>query len=661
MRFSLNFIKEFLRVDVSAQQLARLLTMAGMEVECFQRQAQDWIFDIEVTSNRYDWLSMVGIAREIAACMGKKIKVTYPTVIRRPVLGERNIVIEDLGDCPFYIGRSIKNVKVTTSQHWLKERLLRSGINSINNIVDITNYCMLKWGNPLHAFDEDKLEGNIYIRRAKKGEVFIGIDAKERQLERENLVIADEKKVIAIAGVMGAKNTEVDENTKNIFLEAAIFSPLTVRRSRRRVGVDTESSYRFERRVNPDYIEYASYEAHKLIAREARAAFAGYRRAGRKPLLKKKKITVSLPKLNSYLGVDFSKTQVKKALRSLGFKIGKFSKEKTVLHPPLFRFDIQREVDVYEEVVRLLGYEKIIARLPFLNSEVRAAALYEFKKELRSLLAMLGLKEVITYSIEAEKDFADLGEHNWVKILNPLRAQENVLRPSLLLGMMKGIRYNLNRNQKNLFFFEIANVYCKEKDHFSELPKLSLGASGAPESIFYLKGVLEHILGYFHIENFEFREQSVGNFTNALKIIIQGKEVGFLGKLDENVRKAFDLKEDIFFSALDITLLKSAQKEKLYEPFSSYPVIWRDISIAFHKSRSFKEARQIIKTQAGEYLLDLQIIDVYKGKDIPSDSFAFTLRIFYQSQKKTLTSEEVDCLHNAIRKKLKDEEGMILR
>ena len=292
MRFSLNFIQEFLKVDTSPKELASLLTSAGIEVERLEKGLSDWIFDIEVTTNRYDWLSILGISREIAAITGKKLKVNYPSSLTKLNFTTRDIVIEDKGDCPYYIGRRIEGVKVSVSKPWLQKRILNCGLTLVNDIVDITNYSMLKWGNPLHAFDADKLEGNIYIRRAKKNESLVGIDGKERALGKENLVIADSKKVIALAGIIGAKNTEVTEATRNIFLEAAVFSPLTVRRSRRSAGLDTESSYRFERIVPPHLLEYASYEAAKLIADLSGGKNKGYKAVGKKPQLTKKNITI---------------------------------------------------------------------------------------------------------------------------------------------------------------------------------------------------------------------------------------------------------------------------------------------------------------------------------------------------------------------------------
>jgi phenylalanyl-tRNA synthetase beta chain len=660
MQFSLNFIKEFLEINVSPQRIASLLTMVGMEVEHLEKKGSDWIFQIEVTSNRYDWLSMVGIAREIAALLNKKLKLSYSKIKKAPLIKGRDIRILDIRGCPFYSGRVLRGVKVKESPPWLKERLLHCGINSVNNIVDITNYCMLKWGNPLHAFDEDKIEGNIYIRRAKQGENFLGIDNKERILNRENLVIVDNKKVIALAGVIGAKNTEVDSNTKNVFLEGAIFSPLTIRRSRRSVGLETESSYRFERKVSLSCLRQASYEASNLMEKLSGGFFHGYKEKGRHKE-RKKRIQFDLKELNQYLGTAIPYFKTKNILNTLGFKT-KRCQNKILVFPPIFRFDVEQEVDIYEEVARFYGYENIAPQIPSLKQPLNGGnESFAFKNSLRNYLSLLGLKEIITYSIDAQKEMDTLEGRNVIRILNPLRKQENVLRPHLLLGMIKTIRYNLNHNQNNLCFFEIADVYLKLKSGYIEKPFLAIGVSGESSRLFFLKAVIKELLSFLNLENFIFEEVSFNNFFNALEIAVGNTNLGFLGKLNEKTGKEFGLKENLFFAQLDLTVLEKIKKSKVYIPFSPYPFIWRDISIGLSREKKFIEVENIVREKAGSYLGGLEVVDIYKAKDIPKNYYVFTLRLFYQSKERTLTSEEIDSLHSRIRELLAEREGIILR
>jgi phenylalanyl-tRNA synthetase beta chain len=660
MRFSLNFIKEFIKVDLPPEELASLLTMSGMEVERLERVGGDFVFDIEVTSNRYDWLSIIGIAKETAACLHKNLKINYPKVIKKPSLAGREIIIENINDCSFYVGRAINNVNVKASPANLAQKVLNCGLNSVNNVVDITNYCMLKWGNPLHAFDADKLEGNIYVRRAKPEERFIGIDNKERLLEKENLVIADEKKVIALAGVMGAKNTEVDNNTKNVFLEAAIFSPLTVRRSRRIAGLDTDSSYRFERRVFGDYLEFASQEACNLIQQLTAGVSLGYGSAGKKPKVAQKKIMVSFKHLNSYLGDNFAKNKVESILGSLDFKTRSMGRDKITVTPPLFRLDIEREVDIYEEFIRIYGYKKIKSQIPCLCGRSLGQNTFALKNKLRMLLAQLGLAEVITYSLESDKVLAALGAEDLIKITNPLREQENALRPSLLLGMLECVQYNFNRGQEDLRLFEIANIYHKKEDGFSETPKLSLASTGEIENFFYLKSIAREIAKYFNINTLSFEEKNLKNFTNALEIITNNEPIGFLGKLDDRIKSNFGLKKDLFFAQIDILSLEKNKSQRQYKAFSQYPAIYRDISVVLAEGVKFSALQQLIKDKSS-YIIDLRIVDIYKGKELIPGQNAFTLRVYYQSPQQTLTSQEVDAVHNNIRQVLAGREGITLR
>lgn len=667
MRFSLKFIKQFLDVDVKPQQLAQLLTMAGMEVERIEKLKGDFAFDIEVTTNRYDWLSMVGIAREAAAVLGKELNIEYPKVGKRLSPCERKIIIKDLDDCPYYIGRTFENVKVKAAAPGLSELVLNCGLGVVNDVVDITNYCMLKWGNPLHAFDDDKIKGNIHIRRARKGEGFVGIDSKQRELRPENLVIADDEKVIALAGIMGAKNTEVDHTTRNIFLEAAVFSPMTVRRSKRAVGLDTESSYRFERMVSADHLEHASSETSELIEKKEGAKLVGLSVAGKKPKIKQEKINIKIEQLNIYLGAQFSKSAVKKVLKSLDFTVKDLAADKLTILPPVDRFDIKREVDIYEEFSRVYGYDKIPAQIPFLKgcshegSGVKQRAdLWKQKEEIANFAALLQFKEIVSFSLEQEQEIVAGAECQPIAIINPLRKQENVMRISLLGGMIKIIKHNLNRGQSGLYLFEIANIYFKNKKGFTEVPALSLGVSGQREDFFFLKNAIVEILKHLNIEEVKMSPVSYKNFTNALSVTVGGKDVGFLGKFDDQERKKLGLKEDVFFAQLNLLALAQVRQKKRYSFFSPYPAIWRDISLFLKREIKFSDLEKVIKEEA-KHLSDLQIIDVYAGKDVPEGVIAFTLRVFYQSKDKTLSSQEVDFFHNNIREKLAAQAGVTVR
>ncbi len=667
MDFSLKFIKRFVDIKVSAKELAKQLTSAGLEIENLKQMAGDWVFSAEVTTNRYDWLAIVGIAQEAAAVLGKKIKLKYPQLIITPKIKEKKIIIDDSGDCSYYLGREINNVKIKESPAWLKQLVACSGIASVNNIVDITNYCMLKWGNPLHAFDADKIEGDIYIRRAKDKEKFIGIDQKERDLIKENLVIADQKKVIALAGIMGAKNTEVTADTKNIFLEAAKFSPVAIRHSCRVAGLDTESSYRFERRVSELFLEYASQEAANLIGKLANGEFKGYLKVGKKTEQKPKEIRIELVKMQEYLGASFKISEIKKILEALNFTVKDYSSGKIKVKPALSRFDIEREVDVYEEFARIYGYDKIRAKAPFLKTKLKKDLVldekenfFKNKNKIRNFIALSGFSEIITYSMENKEEISLLAEPEPTYLKNPLRSRENSLRPTLVLGMIKTMKHNLNRGKNNLMFFEIADIYRANKNNIEEKIFLSLGVSGPQEKFFLLKGAVSSIVKYLNIELVEFVQKSKKNFNNSLEVIVNQKPIGFLGKLNDDFREKFSIKEDLFIAELDLNKLEKNKKEKIFKPFSRFPIVWRDISLAIRKDVKFKNVSEIIQRES-RFLSGMKIVDTYQSKDLPKDFFTFTLRVFYQSKQKTLSSDQIDTSHNQIREKLSNQAGVILR
>jgi phenylalanyl-tRNA synthetase beta chain len=667
MKFSLNFVKEFVDINVGPKELANCLTMAGMEVEAMTQRDDDWTYDIEVTTNRYDWLSMVGIAKEIAAVLDISFKPKTPDQLSKKTPLKRNIIIRDLKDCPYYIGQLLTGVKIGKSGAQAASKINNCGIGVVNDVVDITNYCMLKWGNPLHAFDDDKIQGDIYIRRATKGEQFTGIDGKVYQLADTNLVIADEEKIIALAGVMGAKNTEVDENTKNVFLEAAVFSPVTVRRSRRAAGIDTESSYRFERMVNSLHLEYAAAEAARLIEKEAKGRLQGLRKAGRRIASSPGGVAISVDDLNKYLGSDFPQVKVVKIFKGLGCEVKAVSKGVLKVSGGAHRFDLNREVDFYEEFARIHGYDKIPSKIPFLvNSskdnlspkEIRN--FYNFKKEIRRHLSVLGFNEIISFSIEAEVDLRACGEKDPIMLVNPLRKQENAMRTTLLLGMLKSVKHNLNRGQSELNLFEVADIYHRSKKGFEEEAVVAIGCTGEANNFFELKGAVENFLTFLNIEEISYCETKNSNFSNALQIKSKDVSLGFLGKLDANAKKHYDLRQNFFYAQMNIAAIDMASSEKMYKPFSAYPPIYRDISLQLKRGIKFKVVEKVIREHA-RFIVDARVVDVYKQAKTLDDNSMFTLRLYYQSKKRTLTASEVDVFHNTIRDILDKTEGVGLR
>lgn len=651
MKVGLNFIKEFFKVNVTAEELAEKLTMSGLAVESLKKEKNDWIFDIEVTSNRYDWLSVMGIAGEAAAALGKNVAINYPKVVSLSKYKDKKISIEDIKDCSVYTGRYMQNVRVGRSPGWLCERIRGCGVKEINTVVDIANYCMLKWGNPLHVFDADKIKGNIHIRRAKSGERFFGLDEKERRLATDNLVIADDEKIIALAGVMGAENTKVDDKTKNIFIEGAVFDPVCIRRSRRAVGIDTDSSYRFERKVNPAYLQFAVQQTVNLLVQLCGAKDMGACQTGRKKSIQHKKIILEFNKVREYLGAQLTDNIIKNILAGLGCDVKKHSVGKINVLVPQHRLDLLREVDLYEEIARFYGYDNIPTDIPVISNTVNREGLYHFKNKLRSLMITLGFSEIISYSFEDQKLLEELGYSRFVQISNPLRSQENVMRPTLVTGMSKVFAYNFNRGIKNCKFFEIADLYFRAKT-ITEKPFLAVGIAGGREEFLLLKGVFNNIVKYFNLDKIIFENKPINNFTNALVLKINGKELGFIGKLDSSAAKILGISSDFFFMQINVGLLMDIEKTKKYSKFTQFPAVSRDISVIMKNNTQFSIVENIIMQSGAEYISGIEIMEFYKGDKIEDDALACTVRVHYCAKDRTLRSDEVDHMHNAIRDKL---------
>lgn len=657
MKFSLEFLKEFVDIKEKPEEIANKLTLVGLEVGQIEKVDSDVSFDAEVTSNRPDLLSIFGIAHEVAALTGQRVK-TRNQLREKSFSRNLDVEIKDKSDCSLYLGREIKGVQVKPSPKWLQVRLAACGISSVNNIVDITNYCMLKWGQPLHAFDLKIIDEKIIIRRARKGESLLCIDNKERILNKQHLVVADVKKALAVAGIIGGKESEINNRTTDIFLEAAIFSPLVIRRSRRSLGIDTDSSYRFERQVNPFYLEQASKEAVDLICELGKGKAVSYVKKGSLPPKEKKKIKFNSEKMNSILGVKIKKQEAIKILKSIGCEVEK-NKSSFSIIPPLFRTDISIPEDIVEEIARIWGYENIPAKLPALkrNSEAKKSV-FRFKNILRNKLAGVGFDEIITISIISEEDrFLDKKKKNLIHINNPLRANENVLRTDIYPGMINCIKHNVDRKQYSLKFFEIADGFTKDRKPFSESSRICLGAhSEKKEDFFIFKGQVERFLSSLGIKNIAWKHAESEEFSNYCTL----KDIGWCGILSKKQCNELGLKE-VFIAEFASERLFEKSYTPVYKKINYYPWIERDVSIGLRKDLQFREIEKIINDKAKDLLKGYKIVDIYMGKKIADDSVGITLRLSYQHKDRTLQSEEVDNIHFKVRDAFGQKEGVFLR
>lgn len=663
MKVTYNWLKDFVEIKITAQQLADKLTMAGLEVTSLEECYGDFVFEIEITSNRPDCLSIIGIAREAAAITGKKLKSSCVMRQKRTTHNAQRfaIQIEDKKDCSLYTARIIKDVKVGPSPDWLRQRLELIGLRSVNNIVDITNYILFEWGEPLHAFDLDRLNGDaIFVRRAKDKEKIITIDGEERTLTTENLVIADQEKAVAIAGVMGGKDTEVTEKTRNILLEAAVFNPILVRRARQALGLQSESAYRFERGIDLGAVEFASYKAAQLIENAAGGKCTVALTSGM-PKIKTAKVNLEPGRVSKILGVNIPPPKIKKILEGLHFKTKISSKKKFEAEVPSYRQDVKLEIDLIEEIARLFGYENIPARLPAVKPQLAQATARDFVLEIKNMLLGLGLNEVITYNLIDSDLLTDGGQERdrIIEILNPLSKEQGVLRPTLIPSLLRCIADNLNQKQEYVNIFEIASLFSWSESLPKEELFLGIALSGTKSwllkqglikdevSLLHLKGIVEALFGRLGIKNYVFQ---AGTNPLAIEIYVERENIGTVRGIKKEVLDKFSIKNKEA-CVLEISLerlLTFARIKKEFRNPPKYPAITRDISFILRDNVLIQELLEALQEKGKPQLREVKIIDYYHGEQIPAGWRGLTISLTYRSDERTLTEAEIQPTHASL-------------
>jgi len=688
MKFTYNWLKEYVDIKLKPEVLAEKITMAGLEIEVVTKVEDDWVFEAEVTTNRPDWLSIIGIAREVAAITGKSVRPRRVGSTAPHQRGEQHtrrwpqvdIQVFDALACPRYTGRIISDVKAGPSPDWLKKRLQSIGVRTVNNVVDITNFVLFETGQPLHAFDFDKLSGaKIIVRRAKDSEEIVTIDGLKRKLNSGMLVIADERSPVAIAGVMGGENTEVTENTKTILLESAYFDPQIVRKCSRALGLSSDSSYRFERNVDLAAVKTASDRAVELIVKYCNAKTAGLVDVGKKTCVLKK-VSLRLDRLNALAGVVIPGKDVLRILNALGLKSVRKGVTKFVFSVPSWRQDIKNEVDLIEEVVRIYGYNNIPDALPQgidKKEIVFAPKQFEFENLIRNTLVSFGLNEVLTYGL-VDKNIdgifqpVEIGQN--VVINNPLSPELAVLRRNLVAGVLLSARWNINRNAGQIKLFEIGPVYSigalnRKEDSFLAICLSGLRADnwqdGAKQTDFYyLKGIIESLFLKIGIKDYEISssDNKILLAAQSTQIKIAGETIGSLGKVKKELLSKIDIEKDCFVCQLDLEkLFKYARFEKRFVQLPKFPAVCRDISTLAKQEISNSEIVNVIKEAAGSILTDIKLFDVYRGEQIPKGHKSLVYRLTYQSPEKTLTDTEVEIIHSKIISNLKEKLGVGVR
>jgi len=680
MLLSYNWLKEYIELDVNPHRLAEMLTSAGLKVESVVKQSKpvDYVLDIEVTSNRPDCLSVIGVAREFSALTGKKLNVPatkfkeVDSFTGPPV----RVRVEAADKCLRYTARLIDGVTVKVSPPWLKDRLRAVGIRPVNNVVDISNYCLMETGQPFHAFDYDKLEKNeVIVRMAGRGEELVTIDGVSRTLDTSALVIADERGPVALAGIMGGKNTEVTSGTKRILLESACFDPLSIRRTSRKLGLSSESSYRFERGVDLSAVLACSNRASALIAEFcAGRPLKGLVDKGRKKV-SGKTITLRPFRLNAILGTKIKTPRMVKILKSLDFEVTPSKqKDRLLVLPPRRRRDVTREIDLIEEVARVYGYERIEATLPrstvFSYPEDKRQTAKEIIKD---CLVASGCFEVLTCTLLSENLLkkVNCGIDKTVRIKNPLTREQEFMRPTLIPGLLGIVSRNRNRNVDDVKIFELGRNYfdsAREQGltwHPEEKEYLGIAICGQRSQnwqhnagkldFFDLKALVELFLGRLGIGKYVFIEKNYAFLSKSASVAISLKEeqIGFLGRLSQKVLDNFSLSGEIYVAEISLEhTFKKADLQRSFSPVSAHPGITRDIAVVVEEGIKSGQLVSIIRNVGRGLITGVRLFDLYHGKQVPPGHKSLAYSIEYRSGNRTLTDAEVDKVHNKVRASL---------
>ena len=661
MKLSLHWLKDYIDPKLSTQALVERLTMAGLEVEGLEAVGGDTVLEIEVTPNRPDCLSILGLAREISAITGKAVK--NPSIKKFKIVPLKNCIhIENKKDCGRYIGTLIRDAHIKDAPSKTKTRLASLGVHAVNNAVDTTNFVMMETGQPLHAFDYDKLAGGIImVRRAKAGESIVTLDGIERKLDPSILVIADAQKPVAIAGIMGGRDTQITLDTKNILLESAHFDMGLIRRVSRALGLRSDSSYRFERNVNDEGVLIGANRATDLLLQLTGGHLSGRGEVSSKTKRAVTQIKVKIADIESLLGTEVTFLKVKLWLERLGFKVTAKAGVVTVLAPS-HRADIGQDVDVIEEIARMIGFDRLPSKLPtikMINIPVDKKSC-EIKNRVRRTLTAGGIDEIITLSMINTKALikSNMAGIPVVRIFNPLNQDQELMRPAMLPSFLQVAVTNINRGGKDLRLFEIGKTYFK--DQAKETVAILLTGRRAHDwrsskkegiEFFDLKGVLERIFQTTGIDvTYEEANMPAFDPACAVAIIIGGKQVGIFGKIERKVLNNWDIKnQDIYFGEFNLDEILSLHNRSVkYQPISEFPAIVRDVSLAVKKEISYKKIEEICLRQGGDILRSVHFIEQYLGDKIQSGYKGLVFSCHYQSNARTLREDEVTAVHERI-------------
>lgn len=632
----------------------------------------DALIEFEITSNRPDCRSIIGIAREAAVTLGKELK--YPKIKVQACDEEMSFEIDIQTDlCKRYCGRVVKDVKVGPSPYWMQRKLIEAGMRPISNIVDITNYVMLELGQPLHAFDLDDIKYNkMTVKMAEEGEKFTTLDGVERTLTSDMLVIGNQDKTLDLAGIMGGENSEIKDTTTSIFIEGASFAKENIRATSKKLGLRTEASSRFEKGIDINLAEEAVNRACQLIEELGCGTVLNGMLDYYPQKEEVQKVTVNPVRINKLLGVNVPMDQFINILESLEFKCNLVSSEVLELEVPTFRLDITEDADILEEIARIYGYDNI----PSASLEGNATAGVKTEKQkfidnVKSNSIACGLNEILTYSFVSPRGVdkinlpADDEKRNFVKIMNPLGEETSVMRTTLIPNMLDVISTNISHKVEEVSAFECGNTFIPQEGLPIETKKYCVGMYGKEVDFFVLKGVIESVLNNVGLKGYEIEPETT-NLTfhpgRCAKIVYNNIYIGTFGELHPDVIENYNLGQRVYVAEINIdTVFENLNLTKSYNPLPKYPSTSRDIALIVKDEVFVKQIEDIIKANGEDLVESYKLFDVYKGAQIEEGHKSIAYSITYRSKDKTLTDEDVAKVHEKILSELSEKLNANLR
>lgn len=664
MKISLQWLKEYIDFSLSLKELEEIFSQMGFPVEEVEEfEDGDLVFDLEITPNRPDCLSHYGVARELATFLNLELKEPKFDLEEDREIAEYDIEIEAPELCPKYVARIIKDINVKDSPQWLKEKLVKVGLQSINIVVDLSNYLLYAFGHPTHVFDMDRLKGGLRIRRARQGEKLLCLDEEEREFSKDDLVIADLEKPVAIAGVIGGEDTGVIFATKNVLIESAYFNPESIRRTARKFGISTDASYRFERGTDPLILEKISDILASLIQK-----YAGGRvlkgRVVRGDFREDRRINVSVDFVSERLGEKVPQDFVVSKLQRMGCSLS-IQNGRLEITPPSWRRDLEIPEDIVEEIARLYGYSNLPSELPpvvfpqGLRTPVR-----DTRWKIREMLSNMGYFEAMTYIFTSEeKDKYSGGKGEPIRLTNPLNKEEPLLRRSVLLTLLDSISLNLRMGNSGVALFELGKSYWENKEGPVEEERLAIAETGVVQertwnthewrgSFYSLKGTVEALFAQFGVKSrFSEAEHPLFEKGYCLKM-----EDAWLGVVNRELTKKCEIPGWVFAAEIPVKMFLRGKRES-FRDVIKHPYVKRDISLLFPEGVKFSKIEEAIKATGISILHCFSLLDIYTGKGIKEGEKSLTLSLIFRAEDRTLRSEEVEQAVDEIVRKLEEKFG----